>query len=437
MRCRKLLACLLLLCCLPLAACAKKLHLEPVPEPALQPFGMDEQLRPIAMTALTVKMRRQEVMGTVAHDGLCARRTKLTSDGVRENLSRDELVEIFTDEATDTRLMVTSDARTLFPHPDTSQAELWIGGNITELYRNVCYPLAGWGNPIPSKGEARITVDWEVFSPLDRRVVLRRTTSGYAELDDAIDGGWAELLRRSFAQSVRGLLADEEFRALVTVTQGKPAASQPPAARQEARPDLSGVRVRVAGADAPAMPLDDVRNSAVLVQMGNGHGSGFIITPDGYMLTNHHVVKEAARVRVRLQNGVSVVADVVAREERRDVALLKADMLGVVPLYLQLADVGTGDDLFPVGAPLEEHLQGNISKGIASGYRFFPGEGRLLQSDAATYGGNSGGPVVNRHGHVVGIVVSGYRGDVGDKIGVNNFIPIADALKTLGIATGN
>ena len=434
MRCRSILACLLLLSCLPLAGCMKKVRVDPVPEPDLRPFAMDAKVQPITIHKLSLKLRRGEVYGTFAYDGLCIPRVTASSLGERAELSRDELAEMFLEEADGNGFKVVGDTRAVFENPDKSRANLWIGGNISEIRKNICFPMHDWGNPIPSKGEANMVVDWEVFSPVDRQVVLRRTTSGYGKLDSARAGGGDEVLRMAFAHATRGLLADEEFRKLVTQPAGSmyapPRLTQEQA--QETRPVLTDVRVQVAGPDTPRVPLDSVRHSAVLVQMGGGHGSGFIISDDGYMLTNYHVVEESERARVRFQNGVSVVTRVVARDKRRDVALLKADMEGLRPLYIQLADVATGDEVFPVGAPGQEFLQGTITRGIASGYRM-TSAGRLLHSDATIFGGNSGGPLVDGNGHVVGITVLTYLSNSGERMGANQFIPIADALKVLGI----
>lgn len=435
MRCRSILACLLLLSCLPLAGCMKKLRVDPVPEPDLQSFELGAKIRAISIQKLTQKSRRGELTTTVAYDTFCVPQKVGASDGVRYDLRDDELLEVFNDEATNNGFKVTGNPRTLFDDPGRSRAELWIGGNISELRRNICFPLADWGNPLPSKGEANMVVDWEVYSTVDRQVVLRRTTTGYGKLDSAMDGGSAEVLRITFAHAARGLLADEEFRKLVAMPDGSAyMAPQLTQGQEAARPMLADVRVQVAGPDTPHVPLDSVRNSAVLVQVGGGHGSGFVITDDGYMLTNYHVVEEAERVRVRFQNGASVVVRVVARDQRRDVALLKADMEGLRPLYLQLTDVATGDEVFPVGAPGDEFFQGSISRGIASGYRMYT-QGRLLQSDAYIFGGNSGGPVVDKNGHLVGLSVSTGLSNSGEDMDVTNIIPIADALKKLGIPT--
>ncbi|NHZ45351.1 S1C family serine protease [Nitratidesulfovibrio liaohensis] len=431
MRCRSILACLLLLSCLPLVACMKKVRVDPVPEPDLRPLAMDAKVQPITIYRLTLKMRRGEVYGTAAYDGLCIPRVATSALGERTELTRDELAEVFMEEAGGNGFKVVGDTRALFDDPDRSRANLWVGGNISEIRKNICFPMHDWGNPVPSKGEANLMVDWEVFSPVDRQVVLRRTTTGYGKLDSATEGGGAEVLRMAFAHATRGLLADEEFRKLVTMPAGSAYVAPQLTQTQEARPVLTDVRVQVAGPDTPRVPLDSVRHSAVLVQMGDSHGSGFVVTDDGYILTNYHVVEESERARVRFQSGASVVTRVVARDKRRDVALLKADMEGLKPLYIQTEDVATGAEVFPVGAPMLEKLSGTISRGIASGYRR-KSEGRVLQSDATIFGGNSGGPLVDGNGHVVAITVSGMQ-ENGVPIGVNFFIPIADALKVLGI----
>ena len=97
MRCRSILAFLLLLSCLPLVACMKKVRVDPVPEPDLRPLAMDAKVQPITIYRLTLKIRRGEVVGTAAYDGLCIPRAVTSSLGGRAELTQDELAECIAD----------------------------------------------------------------------------------------------------------------------------------------------------------------------------------------------------------------------------------------------------------------------------------------------------------------------------------------------------
>lgn len=149
------------------------------------------------------------------------------------------------------------------------------------------------------------------------------------------------------------------------------------------------------------------------------------------MITNQHVVGAAKFVKVRWPDGTEALGDVIRTDSARDVALVKTDSHGRTPLGLNTATPPVGDAVFAIGAPLEEKLQGSVTKGIVSAIRTEKGQ-RLIQSDVSINHGNSGGPLVNEKGQVVAITVSGiFASDA--PMGLNFFIPIADALTALNL----
>lgn len=145
-----------------------------------------------------------------------------------------------------------------------------------------------------------------------------------------------------------------------------------------------------------------------------GQGSGFIISEDGYILTNNHVVEGADRLRVKLLDRREFTAKVVGRDPDTDVAVIKIDATGLHPVTFGNSDeLRIGEWVLAIGNPLGEDFSFTVTAGIVSA------KGRLLrgleqpdrsyrihdfiQTDAAINPGNSGGPLVNVHGQVVGI----------------------------------
>lgn len=148
----------------------------------------------------------------------------------------------------------------------------------------------------------------------------------------------------------------------------------------------------------------------------NSQGSGFIISSDGYVLTNHHVVENNPRINVTLSDGRKVPAEIVGSDELTDLAVLHIDATG-----LMVADWGDSDQaivgspVWAIGSPFG--FQHSVSFGIVSGkHRVdFGGNrevedklggttyGDLMQSDVVLHPGNSGGPLVNSSGQVVGV----------------------------------
>ena len=169
----------------------------------------------------------------------------------------------------------------------------------------------------------------------------------------------------------------------------------------------------------------------VTVRTAAGHGSGFFIDSEGYLLTNEHVVEDASLVRIILRTGRQVVGEVVRSDSRRDVALVRVEETNVPAVTVTFSEPEVGTEIFALGAPRDEELSGSVTKGIVSAYRVQDGL-RFIQSDVNVQPGNSGGPIVNEAGQVIGITSKGMLIG-GVAAGINYFIPISDALDALGI----
>ena len=141
-------------------------------------------------------------------------------------------------------------------------------------------------------------------------------------------------------------------------------------------------------------------------------GTGFFITQDGYILTNHHVISGASTVKVTLYNGETYDATVIGSDEDYDIAVLKIDVTGATPVVLgDSSKVAIGESVAAVGNPLGE-LTFSMSEGIVSCVnRAINVDGtpfNMIQVDCSINPGNSGGPLMNLYGEVVGIVSAKY-----------------------------
>ena len=160
-------------------------------------------------------------------------------------------------------------------------------------------------------------------------------------------------------------------------------------------------------------------------------GSGFIITEDGYVVTNYHVVSGASSVQVTLYNGDTYDATVIGGDSDYDVAVLKINASGLQPVTLgESADVNVGDTVLAIGNPLGE-LTFSMSQGIVSSCdRAINVDGtpfNMIQVDCSINPGNSGGPLVNLYGEVVGIVSAKYSTYSSTTVeGLGFAIPISD-----------
>ncbi len=168
-------------------------------------------------------------------------------------------------------------------------------------------------------------------------------------------------------------------------------------------------------------------------------GSGFIISPDGYILTNHHVIANADEVRVRLNDRREFLAEVVGSDAHSDTAVLKIPATGLPTVKIgRSADLKVGEWVLAIGSPFG--FDHSVTAGIVSAKgRSLPRENYVpfIQTDVAINPGNSGGPLFNLKGEVVGVNAQIYS-DTGAYMGLSFAIPIdtamhvADQIRTKG-----
>ena len=176
---------------------------------------------------------------------------------------------------------------------------------------------------------------------------------------------------------------------------------------------------------------------------GGATGSGFVISANGYLLTNNHVVADALTIKVLLNDGREFAAKVLGRDESYDLAVLKIEATGLKALQFGDSDeVAVGDSVIAIGSPLG--LSGTVTQGIISAKDrpVTAGDSNsstsfisALQTDAAINPGNSGGPLVDATGAVIGVnsAIASLGSSLGSQsgsIGLGFAIPINQARKT-------
>jgi S1-C subfamily serine protease len=163
---------------------------------------------------------------------------------------------------------------------------------------------------------------------------------------------------------------------------------------------------RVAAA-APA-PIPPSRPSVAVPPTGSGSGSGFIFNTAGEVLTNNHVVDRCISIRTRLANGEPVAATLVVTDKTGDLAVLRPAVRLGEPLALRDKAAHQGETVIVAGFPLSGLLTTdlNISEGIVSALSGIADSSRQIQISAPIQSGNSGGPVMDVDGAVIGVVQS-------------------------------
>jgi serine protease Do len=197
------------------------------------------------------------------------------------------------------------------------------------------------------------------------------------------------------------------------------------------KPAVVNVSVKKAGEDVARAPglrggrdMDEFMRRFFGDRQGKrearGLGSGFIISPDGHIVTNNHVVEGAVEVHVKLADGRELAAKVVGRDPKTDLALLKVDAMGLPHIpFGDSATLQVGEPLMAIGNPFGLEL--TVTTGIVSATGRVIGAGPyddFIQTDASINPGNSGGPLINAKGQVVGISTAIFsRGGGSDGIG--------------------
>ncbi len=291
--------------------------------------------------------------------------------------------------------------------------DLAVGGEITWLANETAGP--GF--------QAAVLIHWSVFSVSKENVVYESTTGGYS--DSRRRGPWIDELTLAVKDALNGLIYDPKFQDLA-IKKSETVAASPKEAVVLTKPTLKKF------ANYSAVVKESV-GSVVTIKTNFGIGSGFTISDNGYILTNHHVVNSAEKIEVVFDNGFSFEAKLIRSDEDRDVALIKMSGSGFKPLPLNAADdlASTGTEVIAIGTPENIKLGQTVTKGIISGKRELD-EKVFLQTDVAINSGNSGGPLINTTtGEVIGIVAAKIKAKGVEGLGFA--IPISEAISALNL----
>ena len=225
-------------------------------------------------------------------------------------------------------------------------------------------------------------------------------------------------------------------------TGGLPAISIPATVDRE--PDLTRNEIiKKAKPGVVGILCDIVKNEELVKQ---SMGSGFIITDDGYIVTNHHVINEATKIKVIMVDGTEYAAELIGSDALTDVAVIKIDDADLPAVEIGNSDIlEEGDLVIAIGSPAGIAYAGTSTHGMVSAInrnmKITDDFGSLqktmtvIQIDAPINKGNSGGPVLNGRGEVIGVATlklgNGYEG-MGFALPINGVVPIVNELIAYG-----
>ncbi|WP_309605763.1 trypsin-like peptidase domain-containing protein [Phenylobacterium sp.] len=269
----------------------------------------------------------------------------------------------------------------------------------------------------PPADRTVMSVKWQVSAAAGGKVLARIET----ESSGSSSKGAQRALRGAFSANARQLARSEDFAKAVGGIPGP--ALPPPRAPRTAM-------ILPLPASGKPMALGEAAKAVVSIFVGASMGSGVLISSDGHVLTNHHVAAEGARVRVRWPDGSETAGEVVRSDAHRDVALIRTAPPKVRALSIRHGPVELGETVYAIGTPLERDFAGTLTRGVVStASRMFQGQS-FIQSDVAVDHGNSGGPLLDEHGLLIGLTDLSYVPD-GRSHNIGFFIPIDEALQAL------
>lgn len=269
----------------------------------------------------------------------------------------------------------------VFDRDDSAKARFVLGGTALELQ---CRPLS------PMARRCWLGVTWELLDRQSDRVTYRAHARHMAEGTQP-----KELADQLIWGTYYSLLSRPKFLTALSST------SAPPTRVVHA----SAKYLRCSRPESP-MPgsAEALMSATVLVEAGQKVGSGTLISPDGFVLTAAHVVENEARIRFQPRGGAKIPATVIRSDPHADVALLKATTGSDYPcVTVRRETVAAGEDLFAIGSPYGHELAFTLTRGVVSGARSIDGVS-LVQTDASINRGNSGGPLLDSSGRLVGVV---------------------------------
>jgi len=380
-------------------------------------------IKPVAISKVVYKIKRGTPLGTVGAGAFCipsVSQVKWKGSG-QYSITDADLVDVFGEVLEENNWPVVGTTDDLFAGYDTSKAELLIGAQITGMQLSVCAPGSGFYD-YRLNGSMNMNVEWQIYNPLRRELIGTVRSKGSANIKAVSDDLLYELQTQSFTVAINNLLSSQEFYEMTE--------------KQSREDKVNFGKFTIKNEKKYFKTLDEIvdysRKSTVTVRAGQGIGSGFAIGDGGYIVTNHHVVRDATKVIVVTSDGIEIESNVVASDKGRDIALIKlVNNIRLRPLYLE-SKYSIGEKVYAIGNPLDESLSGTFTSGIVSSDRVMDGF-NYIQSDTAINPGNSGGPLLNEEGSVIGISTMGIM----NAQGLNFFVPVIDGLDYIDVKIMN
>lgn len=404
-----------------LVACSTSV--QKVPVSAVLPAPSDAGAKVIQFRRIADALPKGDPIGKSRFGVLCIPGKPLAWRDGRVNVNDDEFAESFRQEVEKAKFATVVEPGAMPDAAVSPRAGFVVSGQIANVYVDACSPWSDFGNWRDARGGAYVKVQWQVYSAVQKKVVYETATEGSHHTDDSVLGGMTELIRSAFASATQNLLADASFYRSVhgnsraALIGGASAAMVEPLKAVEAT--KSGVKV------------DEPRAAVFTVIAGMNRGRGFVVSPDGYLITSERVVRGYHLVKLKSTSGRESLGFVVRRDEQNDVALIQLTERNTSTLALRSTPaVLSGEEVYVMDVSAAVADTG-IRKGAVAPQKDAVGP-RLVRTTVPLASLDAGTPFFDKTGKVVGVAVVPADGAAQSTAG--GFVPISEVLSRLALS---
>jgi S1-C subfamily serine protease len=294
--------------------------------------------------------------------------------------------------------------------------DILVGGKVTD-FKLTKTQEAGFFSYSTPEYTATASINWQFYDKHSEQVIYKATHTNEYSFTSSSSATTLTEFFNSITENLYELVStDNEFREIIENYERNVGV---PNATNNITSESGSTNVQKSYTTVTVIPkvvlptfegFEDLvqvatKASVTIITDEKSHGSGFVLSKNGYIITNHHVIDSSESIQVKFSNGMVLDGQVRSSSKKYDLALIKVNVDGLTSLPISLAstDASIGQEVFVVGSPGDQDLGQSVTKGIISGKRNID-EVKTFQTDTKVSPGNSGSPLIDLNGNVIGVV---------------------------------